>query len=165
MTFVDNHDTAASKGNGREDTVDDWFRPIAYAAILLHQHGYPCVFAGDFDAGGDDKHTGASGRSDLGNLIARLMEIRRDYAFGELSTHRVDRHVCAWQRHGSDEHPARLITLASIGDGGEATLDTGRPNERFANLLDPDADPVDAGDDGRATFPYPPGGIAIYASA
>ena len=165
VTFVENHDTAPSKGAGHDDAVDDWFKPIAYAAILLRQAGYPCVFAGDYDADGDGEHTGTHGRSDLGNLIDRLLEIRRDYAFGEQLDTPIDRHVCAWQRLGTEDHAGRLITLASIGDGGQATLDTGRPNERFANLLDPDADPVEADDNGRATFPYPPGGIAIYASA
>jgi alpha-amylase len=48
VTFLDNHDSQplrcplGYKGDG--DFVKDWFRPHAYALILLRQSGYPCVF-------------------------------------------------------------------------------------------------------------------------
>ena len=46
VTFVDNHDT--QPGQALESFVVDWFKPAAYAIILLRDSGYPCVFYGDF---------------------------------------------------------------------------------------------------------------------
>ena len=31
-----------------ESFVEDWFKPMAYALILLRREGYPCVFYGDY---------------------------------------------------------------------------------------------------------------------
>ena len=42
VTFVDNHDSY------REDAVEDWFKPLAYALILLREGGQPCVFYPDY---------------------------------------------------------------------------------------------------------------------
>ncbi len=45
VTFVDNHDTQPLQS--LETYVDDWFRPLAYALILLRKEGTPCVFYPD----------------------------------------------------------------------------------------------------------------------
>src|SRR5690625_99027 len=45
VTFLDNHDTQPLREN--ESFVEEWFRPLAYALILLREGGYPCVFCPD----------------------------------------------------------------------------------------------------------------------
>ena len=47
VTFVDNHDSQPMQA--LESTVDDWFKPLAYALILLRREGFPCVFQADYD--------------------------------------------------------------------------------------------------------------------
>ena len=42
VTVVDNHDTQPLQA--LEAPVEPWFKPIAYALILLRQEGFPCVF-------------------------------------------------------------------------------------------------------------------------
>ena len=42
VTFVDNHDTQPQQG--LQSWVLDWFKPLAYALILLRKDGYPCIF-------------------------------------------------------------------------------------------------------------------------
>jgi hypothetical protein len=39
VTLVDNHDTQPLQA--LEAPVEDWFKPIAYAFILLRKDGYP----------------------------------------------------------------------------------------------------------------------------
>ncbi len=46
VTFVDNHDSQPHQS--LESWVADWFKPSAYALILLRQEGYPVVFYGDY---------------------------------------------------------------------------------------------------------------------
>ncbi len=46
VTFVDNHDT--QPGQALESWVEGWFKPLAYAYILLRSEGLPCVFYGDY---------------------------------------------------------------------------------------------------------------------
>ncbi len=42
ITFVDNHDTQPLQS--LQSPVDYWFKPLAYALILLREQGIPCVF-------------------------------------------------------------------------------------------------------------------------
>lgn len=44
--FSDNHDT--QPGQALESWVSEWFKPAAYALILLNRCQYPCVFYGDY---------------------------------------------------------------------------------------------------------------------
>lgn len=46
VTFVDNHDT--QPGQALQSWVLPWFKPLAYAMILLRCEGTPCVFYGDY---------------------------------------------------------------------------------------------------------------------
>ncbi|HAI81512.1 MAG TPA: alpha-amylase, partial [Chryseobacterium sp.] len=45
VTVVDNHDTQPLQA--LEAPVEKWFKPLAYALILLRENGYPCVFYPD----------------------------------------------------------------------------------------------------------------------
>ncbi|WP_435524713.1 hypothetical protein [Chryseobacterium indoltheticum] len=45
VSLVDNHDTQPLQD--LEAPVEAWFKPIAYALILLREKGYPCVFYPD----------------------------------------------------------------------------------------------------------------------
>ncbi|MCV5902744.1 alpha-amylase, partial [Escherichia coli] len=46
VTLVENHDTQPLQA--LESTVDWWFKPLAYAFILLREEGYPSVFYADY---------------------------------------------------------------------------------------------------------------------
>ena len=45
VTVVDNHDTQPLQS--LEAPVEHWFKPLAYALILLREGGYPCIFYPD----------------------------------------------------------------------------------------------------------------------
>jgi len=52
VTYVDNHDSHLTE---KDPYVQDWFKPQAYALILLRKDGYPCLFLGDYyGIGGDN---------------------------------------------------------------------------------------------------------------
>ena len=42
VTLVENHDSQPLQS--LESVVEAWFKPLAYALILLRKDGYPCVF-------------------------------------------------------------------------------------------------------------------------
>ena len=47
VPFVENHDSQT--GGVQESAVAEWFKPLAYAIILLREQGYPCMFMGDYE--------------------------------------------------------------------------------------------------------------------
>ena len=94
VTFVDNHDTQF--GQSLQSFVDDWFKPLAYAAILLREEGIPCVFYTDYYG------NPVQNRPPVPNL-GKMMKIRKLYAYGEQVDYFDDEHVVGWVRRG-DEH-------------------------------------------------------------
>ncbi len=72
VTLVDNHDSQPLQA--LESGVEGWFKPLAYALILLRQEGYPCIFCADYygahyrDQGRDGQEYENGGRSPAGDL-------------------------------------------------------------------------------------------------
>ena len=109
VTFVDNHDSQL--GQSLESWIDEWFRQSAYAFILLKRDGYPCVFFGDlFNIDGGNTYEG------MGDKLRPLLELRRDYAYGEQKDYLQDPNSVGFVRYGEDDHPGRMaVTFSNAG--------------------------------------------------
>lgn len=120
VTFVDNHDS--QRHQSLESYVAGWFKPSAYALILLRKDGYPCLFYGDYyGIGGQDPIPGMS--TDLDPLLL----VRKKYAYGEQVDVFDHPNVIAWQRMGDSDHPGSgLAVLISNSEDGYKDLDFGR---------------------------------------
>ena len=75
VTFVDNHDT--QPGQALFSWVQEWFKPLAYALILLRREGLPCVFYGDFY--GIPSHN----VKPMEKSLEKLMTLRKEFAYGK----------------------------------------------------------------------------------
>jgi len=58
VTFVDNHDTQQLQS--LESTVENWFKPLAYALLLLREQGIPkaffaCLYGAEYKDQKDDE--------------------------------------------------------------------------------------------------------------
>ncbi|WP_443943933.1 alpha-amylase [Pedobacter sp. AW1-32] len=129
VTFVDNHDTQPLQA--LEAYVEFWFRPLAYAIILLREQGIPCLFFPDLHGGIYDDKTadGEDAHIELAILpeMAELTKIRRDFAYG-LQREYFDHGSCVgWTREGDDEHEnSGLAVILSNGDEGFKTMEVGQ---------------------------------------
>jgi len=119
VTFVDNHDSQPHQA--LQSFVPGWFKPSAYALILLRKDGYPCLFYGDYyGIDGDDRIPGRRAELDP------LLEARKKYAYGEQVDVFDHPNVIAWQRMGDNEHPGSgLAVVISNSDEGYKDLDFG----------------------------------------
>lgn len=132
VTFVENHDYQF----GREfnSHVREWFKPLAYAFILLRDRGYPCVFFADY-YGSHDKfeHQGQpSGRE----YIDLLLKLRKQFALGEERFY-SDRNVAGWVRMGGVPGAKGAMSVVinnSYGVVKAIRMNTGRFNKRFYHL-------------------------------
>src|SRR4029453_18563760 len=93
VSFVENHDSQPLQA--LESVVEPWFKPLAYALILLRHEGYPCVFYPDYygaeyeDYGRDGSHEKAMAvlMSD-GEEGTKWMEVgRTNTRFTDLTEH------------------------------------------------------------------------------
>ncbi len=168
VSFVENHDTEPAQGG--DSTVADWFKPLAYALILLRREGFPCVFAGDYDGRAAVEKSNGDGPSVPGltshrDVIDRLLRLRHDHGHGPQHDFFHDPQRIGWVRTGDDDHPGTMVVVLNNADEGELDIDTGRPDTAFRRVdLDApdDGDTVKTDDTGHATFPCPPGNLAVY---
>lgn len=115
VTFVDNHDTQPAQG--LQSWVEDWFKPLAYALILLRKDGYPCIFYGDYYG---IPHSHISSKKDM---LDQLLYLRKHYAIGEQYDYFDDPHIIGWVRKGHAK--TALICIMSNSGKGEKWIHVG----------------------------------------
>ena len=161
VTFVDNHDS--QPGQSLESWVDDWFKPLAYALILLREHGYPCLFYGDyFGSAGDPQgfHPLTSHRKIIDDFIG----VRQRYCVGELHDYFDHPQCVGWLWTGDADHPDVLAVVMSTGDAGSKPMATGKPNTTFRDVTGNFPEPVTTDADGNVEFKCSPGSVSVWHS-
>ena len=160
VTFVDKHDSQA--GQALESPVQDWFKPAAYAIILLQKEGYPCLFYGDYyGVGGEPPlHRG---------VIDTLLAIRRDYAFGDQWDYFDHRNTVGFVRTGDAEHAGSgLAVLISNAEDGDKWMHVGQPRagERWVEMTGccPGVS-VEIDGEGNGHFIVPAGKVSVWVCA
>ena len=158
VTFVDNHDT--QPGQALYSFIPAWFKPIAYALILLRAVGTPCVFYGDYYG---IPHDGVA----LVPQLARLLKIRERYAYGAEHLFFDDSSLVGFTREGDEEHPdSGVAVILTDKIGGRKRMYLG---ERFAGRLMADAlenisETVTVESDGWGTFPVKDGSVSVWVT-
>jgi alpha-amylase len=168
VTFVDNHDSQPLQA--LESPVADWFKPLAYAVILLRQEGYPCVFAADYDGaeyqdvgrdGGRRQVTIPSHRF----LIDRFLQARRANAHGPQYDYFDHWNRVGWTRLGDAAHPKAMAVLLSDADGGTKWMEVGKPNARFDDVTEHVKETVMTNEHGWGEFRCNGGSVSVWVEA
>lgn len=125
VTFVDNHDT--QPGQSLCSWVQDWFKPLAYAIILLRKFGLPCIFYGDYYG---IPHNGIG---DKKGILEKLIMARKYFAYGELRDYFDHPNIIGWTLTGDYEHTdSGMAVIMSDGAGGAKQMNVGM---RLANSI------------------------------
>ena len=171
VPFVENHDSQPLQS--LESPVDWWFKPAAYAFILLRRDGYPCVFYADW-FGAKYKDKGGDGNEYEIDMVPvshlpRLVELRRSHAYGRQRDQFEHAHMIGWTRQGDADHPGSgLAAVITIGGGGAMWLEVGEnhANGRFRDALgNMDGAAVAINADGWGEFPVSGGSISVWIPA
>ncbi|MFQ4138321.1 alpha-amylase [Nodosilinea sp. PGN35] len=165
VTLVENHDTQPLQA--LESVVEAWFKPLAYALILLREEGYPCIFHCDYygahyvDRGRDgneyeiwmDSHR---------DILDRLLMGRKHFAYGPQYDYFDHPNVVGWTRLGSDGHPRAMAVLLSNGAEGTKWMEVGKPNTTFYDLTGHISHTITTNDDGWAEFRCGGGSVSVW---
>ena len=157
VTFVDNHDS--QPGSSLESWVEAWFRPLAYALILLRKDGYPCVFYGDLYGMG---HEGAHA---MREKLVPLLRARALYSYGPQHDFFDHPNTIGWTREGDAKHEdSGLAVLMTNGSAGEKTMYVGRhfAGAEFYDLTGHVREHVRIGEDGQGEFRVQDGSVSVW---
>ncbi len=165
VTVVDNHDTQPLQA--LEAPVEKWFKPIAYALILLRQEGYPCIFYPDlYGTSYTDK--GKDG-NDYEIFLDKIMELEPLLKARVQNAHGVQRdyfdhaNCIGWTREGDDEHEGCAVLICN-GDAGNKTMEIGSryAGEKFVDLLQKHPAEITINEEGWAEFFVTPGSVSVW---
>jgi alpha-amylase len=165
VTFVDNHDSQPLQS--LESAVDEWFKPLAYALILLRREGYPCIFYPDFfgaayrDAG-DDGVPQDIELASHSHLIQTMLRVRQEASYGEQTDYFDEHHCIGWTRSGATEHPGGVAVVISNGDAGSRWMQMPRANHAYYDACEHVATPVQTNDDGFGNFSCQARSVSVW---
>lgn len=165
VTFVDNHDSQPLQA--LESPVEDWFKPLAYAFILLRREGYPCVFYADY-YGADYSDKGRDGNMHQVRmashrwLIDKFLHARTHFAYGDQYDYLDHPNIIGWTRSGNAEHPQAMAVIMSDGEGGSKWMEVGKPNTTFYDLTEHVKTPVQTNEQGWGAFYCNGGSVSVW---
>jgi alpha-amylase len=165
VTLVDNHDSQPLQS--LESVVEPWFKPLAYALILLRQDGYPCIFYADY-YGAHYQDTGNDGNDyeiwlDSHRwLIDKFLWARHTYAHGDQYDYFDHPQTIGWTRLGDEEHPGGMAVVLGNGDRGHKWMEVGQPNRTYIDITEHVDEPVTTNDEGWAEFPCEAGSVSVW---
>lgn len=151
VTFVDNHDT--QPGQSLQSSVGEWFKMLAYTAILTREGGYPCVFYGDYyGVSGSGTYLKA-----FKNEIDKVMYARKKCAYGTQHDYLDDPDTIGWTREGIGQVAnSGLAALISDYNTGTATkrmyVGTSHKGEVWYDVTGNIGDKVTISNDGYGVF-------------
>ena len=165
VSVVANHDTQPLQS--LEAAVEPWFKPLAYALILLREQGYPCIFYPDL-YGGHYTDKGQDGQ-DYEIFMPKvahlpdLIRLRKIYAYGEQKDY-LDHPSCiGWTRCGDDDHEG-LAVLMSNDQEGFKDMEVGAryAGTKFADALGNFPGMVEIDENGVGNFHAAAGKVSVW---
>ncbi|MBE8988349.1 alpha-amylase [Nostoc sp. LEGE 12450] len=168
VTFVENHDSQPLQA--LESVVEPWFKPLAYAIILLRQEGYPCVFHADY-YGAEYEDWGKDGnRYNIFMpshrwILDKLLYARKHYAYGPQYNYLDHWNTIGWTRLGDADHPQGMAVIMSDGSEGSKWMEVGKPNTKFIDLTEHIKEPVYTNEWGWGEFRCLGGSVSVWVQA
>ena len=158
VTFVDNHDT--QRGQALESTIEEWFKPAAYALILLREAGLPCVFYGDYYG-----VNGEFAQDSFQTVLDKLLDIRLNLAYGEEKDYFDDEHCIAWTRSGKDNgQPIAVILTNDQANSKRMYVGENWAGKEFKDYLGNNPSTVIIEEDGWANFPVVEKSVSVWSA-
>jgi glycosidase len=165
VTLVENHDTQPLQA--LESIVESWFKPLAYAIILLREQGYPCVFYADY-YGAHYRDRAPDGNEyeiwmDSHQwIIDRLLFARVNFAYGPQYDYIDHFNTIGWTRLGSEQHPHAMAVILSDGPAGSKWMEVGKPNRPFYDITGHIKGPIHTNEYGWAEFRCNGGSVSVW---
>lgn len=164
VTFVENHDT--QRFQALESTVKNWFKPLAYALILMSESGYPCIFYPDlFGAEHPEVKDGKEIRVIIPKItiLPKLLEARQKFAYGQQINYFDHPNCIAWVRKGDDHHSGCVVIISS-NEEGYKEIDLGKESAgcKLYDFLGYRPETIQLNESGKAVFRVNPRSVSIW---
>jgi alpha-amylase len=159
VTIVENHDTQPCQA--LESPVKDWFKPLAYAFILLRQEGYPNIFYADY-YGANYTDCGQITMASHKTVLDKLLNARVNYAYGKQYVYMDHADIIGFTRVGDVAHPKAMAAIMTDAAGGGKWMNVERANTEFYDITGNRTDTVWTNSDGWGEFKVNGGSVSVW---
>lgn len=162
VTFVDNHDSQPAQA--LESYTEEWFRPLAYAIILLREQGIPCVFYIDL-YGAEYEEEGTHVKLPALAELEPLVCLRRDKSYGFQREYFDHPNCVGWTRQGEDDiKNSGLAVLLSNGEEGFKKMEIGKKfaGKTFVDGLQKRQEEIVIDENGWGEFLCAAGSVSVW---
>ncbi|KAL2871914.1 glycoside hydrolase superfamily [Aspergillus lucknowensis] len=162
VTFVANHDT--QPGQSLETPIAPFFKPLAYALILLREKGQPCVFYGDLYGTAINK---GSPTSLYTSKLSTLMQARKLYANGAQRDYFDEANCIGFVRYGNSRHPIGLACIMSNTGPSRKRMYVGRTQagEQWTDILNGCTETITISRRGYGVFPVAAYSVSVWVNS
>lgn len=146
-------------GQALESWIPDWFKPHAYSLICLRKEGTPCVFYGDY-YGIPEKQVSAKKE-----ILDKILEARKLYAYGEQVDYFVSQSLIGFVRKGDFEHPdsgLAVVMTDTVGGKIEMNMGTDFSGCEFFDILGNVEETVVVDQSGNGVFGCKDGSVSVW---
>lgn len=170
VTLVDNHDTQPLQD--LESPVEAWFKPLAYAMILLRMQGTPCVFypalyGAHYKDHGEDGNEYEIWLAPVEELPAMLY-LRKTSLVGDQHDYFDHPNCIGWVRSGTVEQAdSGFAVILSNGSDGWKYMELGehKAGRKMVDLTKHRSEEVTLNEKGGAEFPCNAGSVSIWVTS
>jgi len=165
VTLVDNHDTQPLQQ--LEAPVEHWFKPLAYALILLRTEGYPCIFYPDlFGAHYVDKDKEGNDCEIFLEKVEELeilLNIRQDNVCGVQRDYFDHPDCIGWTLEGNEDLSGCAVVISNNGPGEKIMeIGTKYTGKFFCDALGIVNDHIEIDKNGCGKFSVSENGISVW---
>jgi len=165
VTLVMNHDT--QPGQTVETPIEPFFKPLAYALILLRKEGYPELFYGDLYGMKGEHPEPPSCKGKLPDLALA----RKLYAYGEQDDYFDEPNCIGWVRRGTWDRKDGLACILSNTAPSEKKMLVGKEHagEVWTDVMgwvdgDGDKGSVEIDEGGYGLFPCAGISVSVWVN-
>lgn len=169
VTLVDNHDTQPVQD--LESPVEAWFKPLAYALILLRMQGTPCVFypalyGAHYKDHGEDGNEHEIWLAAVEELPAMLY-LRKTSLVGDQHDSFDHPNCIGWVRTGTVEQAdSGFAVVLSNGTDGWKYMELGehKAGRKMVDLTKHRTEEITLNEKGGAEFPCNAGSVSVWVT-
>lgn len=163
VTLVENHDSQPLQS--LESVVEAWFKPLAYAIILLRKEGYPCVFEADYyGAHYKDKKKDIEYEIWLDShkwMIDLFLQLRNTHTFGVCNSYFDHFHCIGWTFEGDGDNNSMAVLMTNY-HADVKWMKTGKPNTRYVDSTGHVPNFISTNEYGWAPFETAGGKVSVW---
>lgn len=160
VTFVENHDTMPCQK--LEQCVEPWFKPWAYAFILLREQGYPTLFLPDWTGTDYTDHNRYVVLYSHEWVLRRLIAARHHCAWGYQQDYFDHPNTVGWTRLGNQEHAGLAVLISNGTEEGWKWMYMARQNTSFVDILEHRKEIIRSNGEGWACFTVNPESCSVW---